>query len=344
MEKLLNLHNNNHKIQKIFLTNRRFVLALEVPTFSKPLMRVQKKSVQQQGEKRAKYHLEEVKKKFINLLMRDGEKSKAHKLFTESLNLLEKKTLTSTPPSISTFGGDGKQTVYKNHSAEKTENLPRTKSADSKEHSIYISNIPSAKQIANIPSAKQIPNILEGCKGCRVTNRKIVSQGCKCNNKAELFRFYTLYNTVEKNGTFEKNERLVDISAEENNESTHKNKGYHPERMVEENYCNDFLKKNILYQAIENVKPPLELRRVRKGGTTYQVPAIVSQKRQERLAIKWIIESAYKRKNKKGNSFSESLVTEILEAFNKTGQVRQKRDEILKIAEYNRAYTRYRWW
>ncbi len=99
-----------------------------------------------------------------------------------------------------------------------------------------------------------------------------------------------------------------------------------------------------MYQAIENVKPPLELRRVRKGGTTYQVPAIVSQKRQERLAIKWIVESAYKRKNKKGNSFSESLVTEILEAFNKTGIVRQKRDEILKIAEYNRAYTRYRWW
>jgi len=61
MEKLFNLHNNNHEMKKIFLTNRRFVT--EVPTFSKPLMRVQKKSIQQQGEGRAKSHLEEVKKK-----------------------------------------------------------------------------------------------------------------------------------------------------------------------------------------------------------------------------------------------------------------------------------------
>ena len=432
MEKLLNLHKNNHEMKKIFnkslkvdryqhsQTSQRDIRECEMPRhdevlfFSKPLMRVQKKSIQQQGEGRAKSHLEEVKKKFINLLMRDGEKSKAHKLFNESLNLLEKKSRTSTPPSTSTFGGDGKQTVYKNQSQtsqtsqtslpsqtsltsqtslrdvrdvrdvwdgrENTENLLRTHimtppkvvleddltSENSKEHSMYIPNIPKITNTLNIPN---IPSGCQGCHGRNVTNQKIVGQECKCNNKAELFQFYTLYNTAEKNGIFEKNEKLLestllptqtnlglvtkdkssqighkDVSAEENNESTHKNKGYHTERMVEEKYYNDFLKKNILYQAIENVKPPLELRRVRKGGTTYQVPAIVSQKRQERLAIKWIIESAYKRKSKKGNTFSESLVTDILEAFNKTGRVRQKRDEILKIAEYNRAYTRYRWW
>jgi len=88
----------------------------------------------------------------------------------------------------------------------------------------------------------------------------------------------------------------------------------------------------------------LELRRVRKGGTTYQVPAIVSQKRQERLAIKWIIEAAEKKKKKNNTCFSDCLVSEIMDAFNKTGQPRQKRDEQLKVAEYNRAYTRYRWW
>ena len=118
----------------------------------------------------------------------------------------------------------------------------------------------------------------------------------------------------------------------------------HRKGHVEQNYYNDFLKKNILYQAVENIKPYLELRRVRKGGTTYQVPAIVSQKRQERLAIKWIIESAEKKKKKNNNSFSNCLVSEILDAFNKIGQPRQRRDEQLKVAEFNRAYTRYRWW
>ncbi len=118
----------------------------------------------------------------------------------------------------------------------------------------------------------------------------------------------------------------------------------HRKGHVEQNYYNDFLKKNILYQAVENIKPYLELRRVRKGGTTYQVPAIVSQKRQERLAIKWIIESAEKKKKKNNNSFSNCLVSEILDGFNKIGQPRQRRDEQLKIAEFNRAYTRYRWW
>lgn len=287
MEKLLNLHNNNLKMKNV------------KPTFYKSLMRVQKNFTQLQGEVRAKYHLEEVKKKFINLLMRNGEKSKAHKVFTDSLDLLEKKSLpmpSTTTPEYTTFDG---AMVPKSHSTEK-------KSEDHKEHSVV------------------------------------------CENKTTLFQFYTVYNNVEKYGSFEKNVQLVDLtqtsrgdvreitSTEKNNEN--KNKG------KEENCYNDFLKNNILYQAIENVKPPLELRRVRKGGTTYQVPAIVSQKRQERLAIKWIIESALKRKNKKGNTFPESLVTEILEAFNKTGQPRQKRDEILKIAEYNRAYTRYRWW
>ena len=99
-----------------------------------------------------------------------------------------------------------------------------------------------------------------------------------------------------------------------------------------------------MYQAVENVKPYLELRRVRKGGTTYQVPAIVNQKRQERLAIKWIIESAEKRKIKNKTFVSNILYRQIMGAFHKTGQPRQKRDEQLKIAEYNRAYTRYRWW
>lgn len=349
MEKLLNLHNNNLQIK-----NDKY-------TFYKLLMKVQKESTQQQGQAQAKYRLEEVKKKFVNLLMRNGEKSKAHKLFTQSLNLLEKK---STPITPSQYG-----TSY--------------------------TSVTSSEVVSAIPLVTLSKDLT---KQSSVFTEKKPINGKKhsilCDNKAELFQFYTVYNTVEKTDIFEKNEKYRDVinvrnlKNDRNITNTYrKNKSENEKKSLEhtlytenisntENipdvtnrrfdmqsqvsnlrfdgkqrqgckesiyYCNDFLKKNILYQAIENVKPPLELRKVRKGGTTYQVPAIVSQKRQERLAIKWIIESA-KKKNKKSNSFSESLVTEILEAFNKTGRVRQKRDEILKIAEFNRAYTRYRWW
>lgn len=370
MEKLLNLHNNNLQIK-----NDKY-------TFYKLLMEVQKESTQQQGQAQAKYRLEEVKKKFVNLLMRNGEKSKAHKLFTQSLNLLEKKSTPITPSQYNTS----------------------------------YTSVTSSEVMSAMPLVTLSKDLT---KQSSVFTEKKPINGKKhsilCDNKAELFQFYTVYNTVEKTDIFEKNEKYRDdtfLTSQTSNtflkkcndvrdvrnvrnlrndrnitNTDRKNKSENEKKSLEhtlytenisntENipsgtnrrfdmqsqvtnlqfdgkqrhgckesiyYYNDFLKKNILYQAIENVKPPLELRKVRKGGTTYQVPAIVSQKRQERLAIKWIIESA-KKKNKKSNSFSESLVTEILEAFNKTGRVRQKRDEILKIAEFNRAYTRYRWW
>ena len=100
----------------------------------------------------------------------------------------------------------------------------------------------------------------------------------------------------------------------------------------------------ILYNSIENVKPSIEVKRVRIAGTTYQVPAVISRKRQETLAIRWIIEAARKRKQNSNKTFSECLAQELWEAYNKQGQARQKRDELHKMAESNRAYIRYRWW
>lgn len=100
----------------------------------------------------------------------------------------------------------------------------------------------------------------------------------------------------------------------------------------------------LLIQAVENVKPNLEVRKVRVGGTTYLVPAIIPKNRQETLAIKWLIGSARLRKRGAKGSFAENLANELIEALMKQGQARQKRDELHKLAEANRAYTRYRWW
>ena len=100
----------------------------------------------------------------------------------------------------------------------------------------------------------------------------------------------------------------------------------------------------ILSQAIENVKPNVEVRKVRRAGTTYHVPALVSVKKQESLAVKWLIQGAKHRKKNSKFPFSHCLASEIVEASKKTGQARLKRDELHRLAEANRAYIRYRWW
>jgi ribosomal protein S7 len=100
----------------------------------------------------------------------------------------------------------------------------------------------------------------------------------------------------------------------------------------------------ILSRALENLTPSLEVRKVRVAGSTYMVPALLSKKKQETLALKWVIESAKKRRKNSKFNFSACLADEFLDASRKLGQARQKRDELHRIAQMNRAYIRYRWW
>lgn len=101
---------------------------------------------------------------------------------------------------------------------------------------------------------------------------------------------------------------------------------------------------NFLLQAINNVKPCLEVRKVRIGRRTYLVPAILSEKRQETLAIKWIIDASRAKKKNGKYPFALYLANELFDAYFKQGQARQKRNELHKLAQSNRAHTRYRWW
>lgn len=100
----------------------------------------------------------------------------------------------------------------------------------------------------------------------------------------------------------------------------------------------------LISQALENITPSLEVRKVRVAGSTYLVPSILSKKKQETLALKWLLESAKKRKKNSSNSFAACLADEILDASRKTGYARQKRDELHRVAQANRASLRYRWW
>ena len=92
--------------------------------------------------------------------------------------------------------------------------------------------------------------------------------------------------------------------------------------------------------ALENVKPSLEVRSRRVGGATYQVPVEVRPVRSQALAMKWIVDSARKRRDK---TMKERIAYELMDAFNKKGNAVKKREDIHKMAESNRAFSHFRW-
>ncbi|MGB9613999.1 MAG: 30S ribosomal protein S7 [Fervidobacterium sp.] len=96
----------------------------------------------------------------------------------------------------------------------------------------------------------------------------------------------------------------------------------------------------VFKQAVENVKPIVEVRPRRIGGATYQVPVEVQEPRKTTLAIRWIVDVA---RSKKGKPMQEKLAEELLNAYNNTGAAIKKRDDVHKMAEANRAFAHFRW-
>ena len=97
---------------------------------------------------------------------------------------------------------------------------------------------------------------------------------------------------------------------------------------------------DVLKDAFENVKPQIETKSRRVGGTNYQVPMEVPNRRSTTLAIRWIVDSSRKRGEK---TMSERLGKELIDASNKTGASVKKREDVHKMAESNRAFAHYRW-
>jgi len=96
----------------------------------------------------------------------------------------------------------------------------------------------------------------------------------------------------------------------------------------------------VFSKAIENVKPSVEVKSRRVGGSTYQVPIEVRESRREALAMRWIIAAA---RNRSGRSMGEKLSAELLDAFNSTGTAFKKKEDTHRMAEANRAFANYRW-
>jgi small subunit ribosomal protein S7 len=92
--------------------------------------------------------------------------------------------------------------------------------------------------------------------------------------------------------------------------------------------------------AVSNVKPAIEVRSKRVGGASYQVPMQVSSKRQQSLAIRWILDAA---RGVKGKAMSERLAAELMEAYHKKGGAMLMRENVHKMAEANKASAHFAW-
>ena len=96
----------------------------------------------------------------------------------------------------------------------------------------------------------------------------------------------------------------------------------------------------IFHDALENIKPAVEVRSRRVGGATYQVPVEVRPDRRQALAIRWLV-SASRSRNE--NTMRERLACELMDASNNRGSAVKKREDTHRMAEANRAFSHYRW-
>lgn len=97
---------------------------------------------------------------------------------------------------------------------------------------------------------------------------------------------------------------------------------------------------DVFKMAVENVKPMLEVKSRRVGGSNYQVPIEVRPERREALAFRWLIEFSRKRP---GRSMRERLAAELIDAAHKRGATVKRREDVHKMADANKAFAHYRW-
>ena len=97
---------------------------------------------------------------------------------------------------------------------------------------------------------------------------------------------------------------------------------------------------NIFNEAINNLRPTVEVRSRRVGGATYQVPVEVKSKRSQALALRWLVEASRKRKDKQ---MSDKIFNEIYDAYQNRGAAIKKKEDTHRMAESNKAFAHFRW-
>jgi len=132
--------------------------------------------------------------------------------------------------------------------------------------------------------------------------------------------------------------RFTNVIMNDGKKSTAERALYGAFRVIESKTRNDPLA--MFRRALDNVRPRVEVKSRRVGGATYQVPVEISFERQESLALRWIVNAATGRK---GTPMRETIAAEIIDAYNNTGSVVKKKEEMHKMAQANRAFAHLRW-
>jgi len=99
----------------------------------------------------------------------------------------------------------------------------------------------------------------------------------------------------------------------------------------------------VLQSALDNIKPKTEVRSRRIGGAAYQIPVPVSARRRLSLALRWLVEAARRRPNKKYHRFFLKLAAELVDASHGEGGAVKKKDDTHRMAEANKAFSHFRW-
>jgi small subunit ribosomal protein S7 len=132
--------------------------------------------------------------------------------------------------------------------------------------------------------------------------------------------------------------KFINVLMGDGKKSTAEGICYDALEIIKEKTGNDPLK--VFKQALDNVKPLIEVKPRRVGGATYQVPVEIRSQRRMALAFRWIRDYARGRGER---TMSEKLAAELLEAFNKTGSSIKKKEDTHRMAEANKAFAHYRW-
>jgi small subunit ribosomal protein S7 len=132
--------------------------------------------------------------------------------------------------------------------------------------------------------------------------------------------------------------KLVNILMQDGKKSTAERALYNALEIVSQRTGEEPVK--VLKKSLDNIKPMLEVKSRRVGGSTYQVPVEVRAERRTSLAMRWLIKYANSRSEK---TSTDKLAGEMMDAFNNRGAAVKKREDTHKMAEANRAFAHYRW-
>ncbi len=135
--------------------------------------------------------------------------------------------------------------------------------------------------------------------------------------------------------------KLVNRSMHDGKKSVAQKEIYKAFEIIKEKSGKDPVK--VFDEAMENVKPTMEVKARRVGGAAYQVPSPVRGPRKESLAIRWIVNAANSKSNSEFHTYAEKLATEILDASKMEGGAVKKRQEMERVAEANKAFSHFKW-